>query len=75
MVIFMILDNNIILRNIENKILNTQSKCELANKMGVKPPTLYKILERLSTGKGVTTTTLNKIAIAAGISCQELLTE
>lgn len=68
----MILENKIILKNIKTKILNRFKQSEIAEKMGVTPPTLNVILKNLENGKGVTTTTLNKICTAGNITIQDL---
>lgn len=66
-------ENKLILKNIEKKILTKYTKADLAKKMKVKVPTVYAILKNLENNKGITTTTLIKIADAGDVSFQELL--
>lgn len=65
--------NKIILKNIEGKVLNTISKAELSRRMGILPQSLHHLLKNLEKGRGITTTTVEKIATAVGIAPVELL--
>ncbi|MBR8702281.1 MULTISPECIES: helix-turn-helix domain-containing protein [Fusobacterium] len=70
-----LIDTGIVRSNIEKKILTKTTKKELAKKIGITPQTLNTILENMSKKKNCTVASINKIAIAGKISCEELLTE
>lgn len=67
------LEPNIILNNIENKILNKMTQAELSRKLKIKPQSLIVTLKNLKAGKGCRTTTIIKIAAAGDVECVELL--
>ncbi|MBM6874409.1 hypothetical protein [Fusobacterium mortiferum] len=67
------LEPNIILDNIENKILNRMTKTELSKKLKIRPQSLVAILKNLKLGGDCRISTLKKIAAAGEIKCEELL--
>lgn len=64
-----------IAENIDTLILSKHKKAEIAKKMEIKPQSLHVILKRLHEGKNVGIETIKKIAIAGGITCEELLAQ
>lgn len=67
------LESDVILKNIENKILNRMSKTELSKKLQIRPQSLVAILKNLKLGGDCKISTLKKIAAAGEIKCEELL--
>ena len=67
------LEPDIILNNIENKILNRMTKTELSRKLQITPQSLVVILKNLKLGGDCRLSTLKKIAAAGEIKCEELL--
>lgn len=66
------MDYEKITNNLKTKVFNKYKKTEIAKRMGVQPQTLNTILKNLKNG-GITTKTLERLAAAGEISCEELL--
>lgn len=64
-----------IAKNIDTLILSKHKKAEIARKIGIKPQSLHVILKSLHEGKNVGIGTIRKIAVAGGITCEELLAQ
>ena len=64
-----------IAKNIDSLIFSKHKKSYIAKKMGVKPQTLHNIVESLYHGKNVGIDTINRIAIAGDVTCEELLAQ
>ena len=64
-----------IAKNIDSLIFSKYKKSYIAKKMGVKPQTLHRIVESLYHGKNVGIDTINRIAIAGDVTCEELLAQ
>lgn len=67
------LETNVILDNIQNKILSKMTKTELSRKLEITPQSLAVILKNLKFGSDCRMSTLKKIAAAGEIKCEELL--
>lgn len=64
-----------IAENIDTLILSKHKKADIAKKMEIKPQSLHVILKRLHEGKNIGIDTINRIAIAGEVTCEELLAQ
>lgn len=64
-----------IAENIDALIFSKYRKVDIAKKMGIKPQTLNTIIVSLNSGKNVGIETINRIAIAGDVTCEELLAQ
>ncbi|WP_281699688.1 helix-turn-helix domain-containing protein [Cetobacterium somerae] len=61
-----------IINNLDTKVFDKLTKTEVAKRMGIKPQSLNTILKNLKRG-GVNLKTLERLAAAGEIKCEELL--